>query len=54
MAERNLYIYPGKTTKADTFRIGSIGDLHEEDMKILIESIQDAFKAMGVALPVKY
>ncbi len=54
LAKRNLYIYPGKTTKADTFRIGSIGDLDESDMKLLIEVIKEALHEMKVTLPVKY
>jgi len=32
LAERNFVIYPGKKTKAPTFRIGSIGDLNFKDM----------------------
>ncbi len=33
-------IYPGKVTEADTFRIGSIGDIYPEDMEALIRSIE--------------
>lgn len=54
LAQKGLYIYPGKTTKADTFRIGSIGDLHEEDMKILIEAIKEIMSKMGISIPIKY
>ena len=54
LAKRNLFIYPGKTTKADTFRVGSIGDLNAEDMHILVEAITEALKSMGVTLPIKY
>jgi len=53
LAKKNLYIYPGKCTKADTFRIGSIGDLDESDMKILIEAIIEAMKELGVKLPLQ-
>lgn len=54
LTKRNLYIYPGKTTKADTFRIGSIGDLNIEDMKLLINGIKEAMKEMNVSVPIKY
>ena len=54
LAKKNLYIYPGKTTKEDTFRIGSIGDLNENDMKILLEAIKESMKEMNVAIPIKY
>lgn len=54
LAKRNLYIYPGKTTKADTFRIGSIGDLNIDDMKLLIKAIKEIMKEMNASVPVKY
>ncbi len=34
-------IYPGKLTDVDTFRIGNIGDIHEEDMLALCEIIEN-------------
>jgi 2-aminoethylphosphonate-pyruvate transaminase len=33
-------IYPGKITVADTFRVGSIGDVYPEDMERLVESVK--------------
>ena len=30
--ERGYAIYPGKVTEADTFRIGNIGEIYEEDI----------------------
>lgn len=30
--ERRYAIYPGKVTEADTFRIGNIGEIYEEDI----------------------
>lgn len=32
-------IYPGKISKADTFRIGNIGEVYEQDMKRLVAAI---------------
>ncbi|HIT89756.1 MAG TPA: hypothetical protein IAC41_04990 [Candidatus Merdenecus merdavium] len=30
--EQGYAIYPGKVTEAETFRIGNIGEIYEEDM----------------------
>lgn len=35
--ERGYAIYPGKVTEAETFRIGNIGEIYEEDIRKLIE-----------------
>lgn len=48
-----LVIYPGKLTKADCFRIGSIGRLFERDMRIMTQSVKAILLEMGVQLPVK-
>lgn len=39
--ERGYAIYPGKVTEADTFRIGNIGEIYEEDMIKLAEIIKE-------------
>lgn len=38
---RGFVIYPGKVTDSDTFRIGTIGDVHVEDMVRLIDAVSD-------------
>ena len=40
LKENGYVIYPGKISQADTFRIGNIGDVHEEDIKGLLEAIR--------------
>eukprot|EP01137_Pigoraptor_chileana_P008089 Opistho-2@54455 len=50
---KDLVIYPGKTTKADCFRIGSIGHLFPADMKTLLVAIKEVLGEMGVQTPVK-
>lgn len=40
LAKANIVIYPGKKTKAPTFRIGSIGDLELSDVDALIARIK--------------
>ena len=40
LKEQGFVIYPGKVTGADTFRIGSIGDVHPEDVERLIAAVK--------------
>ena len=47
------YIYPGKLTGMDCFRIGSIGRLYESDMSALVGVVRDVLEKMDVALPIK-
>jgi 2-aminoethylphosphonate-pyruvate transaminase len=46
--ERGFVIYPGKLTAADTFRIGSIGQLFEDDMVAMADAVRDVLAEMGV------
>lgn len=39
--KRGYVLYPGKLTETDTFRIGNIGEIYEEDIKKLCEIIGD-------------
>lgn len=41
--ERGYAIYPGKLTEMDTFRIGNIGEIYEEDIIKLSEIFKDFF-----------
>ena len=41
LKERGFVIYPGKISKADTFRIGNIGDVHPDDFRRLVEVIRE-------------
>ena len=51
-SQRGCVIYPGKLTKDDCFRIGSIGRLFEKDMTHLTTSVKLALDEQGVKLPV--
>lgn len=42
--DRGYAIYPGKLTELDTFRIGNIGEIYEEDIVKLSEIIGDFLK----------
>lgn len=50
LAARGHLIYPGKLTRADCFRIGSVGDLHEADMRALLASMREVLEELGIPL----
>ncbi|KAL4480113.1 hypothetical protein ABPG74_020629 [Tetrahymena malaccensis] len=54
LASKGLVIYPGKLTKADSFRIGSIGEIYEQDILTLVNTIQEYLGSKGVSIPVTY
>jgi 2-aminoethylphosphonate-pyruvate transaminase len=46
-----MIIYPGKPTRVDTFRIGTIGRLFETDIAQLLHAIEDVLRDMSRTLP---
>ena len=46
-----MIIYPGKLTRVDTFRIGTIGRLFETDIAQLLHAIEDVLRDMSCTLP---
>lgn len=49
---RGFLIYPGKLTSADSFRIGCIGQLYDQQMTDVVRVIADVCQALGLSLPV--
>jgi len=47
---RGFILYPGKLTEVDTFRIGCIGALGNQDMQKVVAAVGATLKAMGVAV----
>ena len=47
---KGIIIYPGKLTAIDTFRIGCIGQLNENDMLLVVNSVQEVIDEMGIKL----
>ena len=45
--ERGFVIYPGKVSKTDCFRIGSIGQIYPEDINKFLQSVEEVKKEMG-------
>ena len=39
--ERGYVLYPGKTTEAETFRVGNIGEIYKEDIEKLYELLKE-------------
>ncbi len=50
VAEKGFLLYPGKISKADTFRIGNIGRLFPADMRAVVHAIREALVEMGVPI----
>ena len=48
---RRFVIYPGKVSNAQCFRIGSIGDVHPEDMTQLVAKVGEGLEEIGVTQP---
>ncbi len=42
LKSRGFVIYPGKVTIADTFRIGNIGAIRPEDMRRLVDAVEQS------------
>lgn len=47
--DRGYAIYPGKVTEADTFRVGNIGEIYEEDILKLSEIITEFLQEKATA-----
>ncbi len=48
LARRGFLIYPGKLTKADTFRMGCIGHVQPDDMRRALAAVRATLDEMGV------
>ena len=48
LSEKNFLIYPGKLTVADTFRIGCIGNLDENDMKDTLIAVKEVIQNLNI------
>jgi len=51
--EKGYVIYPGKVSREDCFRIGSIGRIFPSDVRALLAAIRETLEEMGVELGVK-
>ncbi len=53
LADKNMIIYPGKISQADTFRIGSIGRIFESDVHQLLWAVEETISEMNLHLDKK-
>jgi 2-aminoethylphosphonate-pyruvate transaminase len=53
LREKGVVLYPGKASHADTFRIGSIGDLHMDDVEMMIAAVTETLKELDIDLTKK-
>ena len=50
LSDKDFLIYPGKLTVADTFRIGCIGNLNEQDMKDTLTAVKEVISDFNINL----
>ena len=50
LRDKGIAIYPGKLTKADSFRMGCIGHLFEADMTAAVTAVAQVISDMGMVL----
>ncbi|RNF09805.1 putative 2-aminoethylphosphonate:pyruvateaminotransferase- likeprotein,putative [Trypanosoma rangeli] len=50
LKDEGFVIYPGKASFADTFRIGTLGDIHMPDCVALMDTVGSVLTRMGVSL----
>ena len=50
LSEKNFLIYPGKLTIADTFRIGCIGNLDENDMRDTLIAVKEVVQNLNIKI----
>ena len=48
LSEKGFIIYPGKISRADTFRIANIGHLFETDIRRLLLAVGEVVQEMGI------
>ncbi len=48
LARRGYLIYPGKLTRADTFRIGCIGHIGEAEIRGALDAVREVLDELGV------
>jgi 2-aminoethylphosphonate-pyruvate transaminase len=51
LSEKGYVIYPGKVSKADCFRIGTIGHIFPDDIRALLGAVQETLGEMEIELP---
>uniref|UniRef100_A0A7S1W7M3 Aminotransferase class V domain-containing protein n=2 Tax=Neobodo designis TaxID=312471 RepID=A0A7S1W7M3_NEODS len=50
LREKGVVLYPGKASHADTFRIGSLGDLYMDDVEMMLAAVSSTMEELGINL----
>ena len=50
LSEKDFLIYPGKLTVAETFRVGCIGNLNENDMKETLLAVEEVVNELAIKI----
>ena len=45
---RGFILYPGKLTQIETFRVGCIGAIGRNEMRVAVDAVADALREMGI------
>ncbi|NUT13623.1 MAG: 2-aminoethylphosphonate--pyruvate transaminase, partial [Cupriavidus sp.] len=48
--ERGYILYPGKLTQVETFRVGCIGAIDDNEMRNVVAAIGEVLREMGIAM----
>ena len=48
LSEKGFIIYPGKISRAETFRIGNIGHIFEADIRALVKAVGEVMEEMNL------
>ena len=51
LSDRGFVLYPGKVSRADCFRIGTIGQIFPDDVRRLLAAIADVLASLGITPP---
>lgn len=49
--DKGFILYPGKLTRAETFRVGCIGAIGAREMRLAVHAMGDALREMGLYAP---
>jgi 2-aminoethylphosphonate-pyruvate transaminase len=46
--DKGFILYPGKLTQVETFRVGCIGAIGPEEMRLAVNAVRDTLREMGI------
>ena len=46
--QKGFVIYPGKLSKVDCFRIGHVGQIHPDDVRGLLQAVDETLDELGI------